>query len=52
MVLGTKVNSKKDRHALLIIMNAVSESFPLQLDFKKIVRENWEILPILNVGVD
>ena len=47
-----EVNHKKDGRALMIILNLVPESFALQLVIKKTAKENWEILRVLNVGVD
>ena len=38
-ITRTKTNQKKDRQALLEILNFVSESMSVQLDFKKIGRK-------------
>ena len=52
VVVRTKVNRKKDHHALSVILNSESESFALQLDIKKAAKENWEIPQVLNVSFD
>ena len=51
-ITGTETNRKKDRQALSAILYSVSESLSFQLDVKKTVKENWETIQILHVGVD
>ena len=36
-----EVNRKKDRLALLMILNSISESQSNQIDIKKSAKENW-----------
>ena len=51
-ITGTEINRRKDRQALSTILNSVLESASFQLDVKKTVKENWETIRILHVGVD
>ena len=51
-ITGTETNRKKDRQALFAILNSILESMSFQLDVKKTVKENWETIRILHVGVD
>ena len=52
VITETETNQKKDRQALSVILNSVSEFVSFQLDVKKTMKENWEIIWILHVGVD
>ena len=49
---GSEVNRKKDRLALLMILNSISESQSNQIDIKKSVKENWEVLRTFHLGMD
>ena len=52
LITRTETNQKKDRQALLAILNSASESVSFQLNVKKTMKENWETIRILHVGVD
>ena len=49
---GSEVNRKKDRLALLMILNSIFESQSNQIDIKKSAKENWEVLHTFHVGMD
>ena len=49
---GSEVNRKKDRLALSMILNSISESQSNQIDIKKSAKENWEVLRTFHVGMD
>ena len=49
---GSEVNRKKDRLALSMILNSISESQSNQIDIKKSAKENWEVLRTFYVGMD
>ena len=51
-VLGTDTNRQKDRLALSVMLAAISESSGVQLDIKKTVKVNWEIIRSFHVGID
>ena len=49
---GSEVNRKKDRIALSMILNSISESQSNQIDIKKSAKENWEVLRTFHVGME
>ena len=49
---GSEVNRKKDRLALSMILNSISESQSNQIEIKKSAKENWEVLRTFHVGMD
>ena len=48
----SEVNRKKDRLALSMILNSISELQSNQIDIKKSAKENWEVLRTFHVGMD
>ncbi|XP_078438916.1 uncharacterized protein LOC144709265 [Wolffia australiana] len=52
VISGEEVNQKKDQQALSVILSAIPEDVMDQLDSKKAAKENWEVLRVLNLGVD
>ena len=52
LIDGSEVNRKKDRLALLMILNSISESHNNQIDIKKRAKENWEVLRTFYMGID
>ena len=51
-VTGTETNRQKDRLALSAMLAATPESSGVQLDIKKSVKINWEIIRSFHVGID
>ena len=51
-VAGTETNRQKGRLALSAMLAAIPETSRVQLDIKKSVKVNWEIIRSFHVGID
>ena len=47
----SEINRKKDRLALLLILNSISKSQSNQINIKKSVKQYWEVLLTFHVGM-